>query len=167
MPTRHTAMIGFLLLAFIVLAEFAYYLPQLPDQLASHFDLIEGQAVGWSDKPGFVVATTFVVLILGAIFLTAGWLDRLPRSLVNLPNRTYWLALERRAATFARIRDWLRWFMVLTLMLITAITGLVLRANLTSPPRLSQFALWLVIGYLLLAVMMTVMLIQCFRIPRT
>ena len=53
------------------------------------------------------------------------------------------------------------------LLVLTVITGLALRANLTSPPQLSPSALWLVIGYLALAVVMSVMLIHRFRVPRT
>ncbi len=166
MSTRYSSSIAFVLVSLVVVAELTYYLPQLPDRLASHFDLA-GAANGRSSKPVFVLNIALVVALLGAIFVTLGSLHRVPKSIINLPNKAYWLAPERSTATFALLRDWLRWLLVLTLALIALIVGLALRANLASPPRLSSYAIWLVAGYAVIAVAMLVTLVRRFRISPT
>jgi serine/threonine-protein kinase len=164
MSARYSSSIAFVLVSLVVVAELAYYLPQLPDRLASHFDFA-GTANGWSDQSHFILTFALLIALMGAIFVTLGSLHRVPEAIISLPNKTYWLAPERRAATFALVRDWLRWFLVLTLALIALIVGLVLRANLAPPPQLSPFAFGLVIGYVVIAVAMLVTLIRRFRVP--
>jgi hypothetical protein len=85
--------------------------------------------------------------------------------LINLPNKGYWLAPERRDETLAFMRDWSRWFAVLTLGLITLIIGMALRANLAAPPQLPGYGLSAVVTYLVIAVAMVLAVFWRFRAP--
>jgi hypothetical protein len=56
--------------------------------------------------------------------------------MINLPNREYWLAPERRAETFAFMDRQLFWFGMATLALLGIIFQLVIQANLSPKPYL-------------------------------
>jgi uncharacterized membrane protein len=99
-------------------AYYLPYLPMLPDRLATHFDA-GGRANGWSNQAGFIRTVVILIAIATAIFLASGPLGHVPEWLINLPNKSYWLAPARRDDTFAFMRDWLRWFVVVTLALVT------------------------------------------------
>ena len=78
---------------------------QLADPVATHFGS-DYLANGFMTRDGYLAfslafSTLLPVIVAGAV----GWLPRLfPRS-VNVPNRDYWLAPERRAATLDEHRD--------------------------------------------------------------
>ena len=69
-----------------------------------------------------------------------------PDAVINVPNRDYWLAPQRRAATVAYIRRQMLIFGLALLAFICYVHWLVVKANGTSPPTLppSSFMLALV-----------------------
>ncbi|MFZ9682649.1 MAG: DUF1648 domain-containing protein [Cephaloticoccus sp.] len=90
----------FFLLVLAALAQAAWHYAHLPAQVATHFNL-EGQADGWSSRQAHVALQAGLALGLGLLFGNLGRiLRRLPDSLINLPNRDYWIAPAQRAATF-------------------------------------------------------------------
>ena len=68
--------------------------------------------------------------------------------MINLPNKDYWLAPERRAETFRILRDKIETFQIPLLILFVILNQLTIRANLTGE-NLSS-ASWLVLGAFLL-----------------
>jgi uncharacterized membrane protein len=162
MSSRLAPIIIFVLLCLALAGTVAYYLPMLPDPLATHFDAA-GRANAWSDHTSFVRSVAVLVAITAAIFFGGGLLGRIPDRLINLPNKDYWLASERRDETLAFMCDWLRWFVVLTLALLTLVIGMSLRANLATPPQLSGNALWLVAAYTVIALAMMLAAFWRFR----
>jgi uncharacterized membrane protein len=163
-PARPAPVIVFVLLCLGLAGTAAYYLPVLPERLATHFDA-GGHANGWSDHAGFIESVAALVLIMAAIFFGGGLIGRIPDRLINLPNKSYWLAHERRDQALAYLRDWLRWFVVLTLAMLTLVIGMALRANLAAPPRLSGYATWLIAAYVVLALAMLLTVFRRFRAP--
>ena len=164
MPARPAPIIVFVLLCLGLAGTAAYYLPVLPERLATHFDAA-GRANGWSDHAGLVESVSALVVIMAAIFLGGGLIGRIPDRLINLPNKGYWLAPERRDQALAFLRDWLRWFIVLTLAMLTLIIGMALRANLAAPPELSGYATWVIACYVVLVLAMLLTLFRRFRAP--
>jgi serine/threonine-protein kinase len=164
MPARPAPIIVFVLLCLGLAGTAAYYLPVLPERLATHFDAA-GRANGWSDHAGFVESVSALVVIMAAIFLGGGLIGRIPDRLINLPNKGYWLAPERRDQALAFLRDWLRWFIVLTLAMLTLIIGMALRANLAAPPELSGYATWVIAAYVVLVLAMLLTVFRRFRAP--
>ena len=57
---------------------------------------------------------------------------------INLPNRDYWLAPERRAETIAFLRAGLIWFGVLLVTFLCYVHWLVVVANRVQPAQLSE-----------------------------
>jgi len=165
MKSRYLPWIAFLLLAAFHVGQVAWYLPDLPARVAVHFDPT-GKANGWSSSAGVLTEAVVVIAIMAAIFASAGLLRRIPADLVNVPNKAYWMAAERREATFAFVRDWTRWVVVLTLTFLTAIFNAALRANLTTPPRLDPIWIWLAAVFAVAVVAMIAVLICHFRAPR-
>ena len=116
-------------LVVLFIAHFVYYYPLLPETVASHFDA-DGVPNGWMSKTAFVV-------ILGATFLftvgsTAGVALLLPHvhNGVNVPNREFWMAPERRATTLALISASLIWIACTVVTLLLVINYFVCRLNI-------------------------------------
>lgn len=135
---------------------------RLPDPLASHFDL-SGRPNGYEGKTSFALVAVGVSLFLLALFTSLPrTLMRMPHAYINLPNKAYWLAPERRAETFARLGTASDWMGCLTLGFLSAVFELVIRANLQRAPLSGQ--VWLLtVGYVI--VMLSVSL-GLFRMPK-
>lgn len=143
-----------------------YYYPRLPALIASHFG-VDGVANGWMGKQGFFVS--YAVMML----LTAGFLGgigliftKIPTELMNLPNKAYWLAPERRDATLNSLQDQMSWLGVATMVLFIATMQLTFQANMVNPPVLDNRTTLLVFAYLGYTLVWSVMLIRRFAVPR-
>ena len=64
----------------------------------------------------------------------------LPVSLVNVPNKEYWFAPERRESTLAYFRMSFAWFGCALLAFLIFVNELVFRANLETPRQLNTTA---------------------------
>jgi uncharacterized membrane protein len=120
----------FAALLVVAAALMAVYYPQLPERMASHFDGA-GHANGWTTKAFFFGVQTFVMLLVTLCFaILPQRIQKLPPDKFNLPNKDYWLAPERRAATIASVISAITWFGCATLVFMIAVTWLVIRVNL-------------------------------------
>lgn len=155
--------LALLTLTLLALIELAYFYPRLPDTVASHFDAA-GQADGWSSKAAFVQVNAGIILLLAILFPGISWLmARLPVDLINMPNREYWLAEERRAATLCTIQQQMEWLGVATLLLMIVILQGSLAASLTPDATLPAAAMWLPLaGFLIFMVVWTAAFIGRF-----
>lgn len=109
----------------------------LPEVVAAHFGA-SGSANGFMPRAfyvRFMLAIT-VALPLGLTVLTNVTL-RVSEARLNLPNREYWLAPERRAETLEYLRQQnMRVGFMLTVFLCY-VHWLVVHANAVTPPSLS------------------------------
>jgi uncharacterized membrane protein len=113
--------------------------------MASHFNAA-GDADGWMSKNSFFIFEGGILLLILAEFTLLPYLiEKMPASLINLPNKDFWLAKERRTETFGAIRSYFEWFSILLLALFIAINQIVFRANLIQE-NLSPLAMWLILG---------------------
>jgi uncharacterized membrane protein len=150
------------LLGIVALQAIVYY-PQLPAQLASHFDAA-GRPNGWSSKSAYFALQAFIVLVLTLCFAALpSWLERAPARLLNLPNKDYWLAPERRAATMARVASALTWFGCAVLAFIVVVTSLVIDFNLGHRRVLPATPIWALLGGI--AVCTVVLVLRLGRRP--
>ena len=126
-------------LVILALAETVYYTPRLPETVASHFGG-DGRPDGWSSKAGFLWAFWIMFGSMSAMF-GAIWffVPRVPDSLVNLPDKEYWLAPERRARTHEHIRSLILELGVATLIFMAFCQHQVLRFNLGQSERIEYF----------------------------
>jgi hypothetical protein len=101
----------------------------LPARVASHFDAA-GHPNGWMSRDGVVDFTLGLGILMPAFVLAtmagAGWL---PSHLVNLPNREYWLAPERRPAVRRVLLCFGLWFCCLNVLFVTGLHYLIVGAN--------------------------------------
>ncbi len=94
------------LLIGVFLAQIVYYYPNLPETVASHFNGL-GKPDGWMTKQNFVIFESVLLLIIIFEFTLLPFvIEKMPNSLINLPNKDYWLATERREATLGVIRGY-------------------------------------------------------------
>jgi hypothetical protein len=139
----------------------------MPSVVASHF-AGGGVANGFMPRGqyvGFMLAV--VVLVPSLLFFIGPLASRLPVQLINLPNRQYWLAPERRAATLVSLGNFGVWVAYATLGLLCLVNWFVVQANLQQPPRLEQPPLVgaLSLFFVALFVGMMVVLRRFFRVP--
>ena len=110
---------------------------QWPAQVATHFDL-RGTPDRWMDRVWNIVAYSALgvglpLMIYGIFSLCS----RFPTNMINLPRRDYWLAPERRAATFVELRRQALWLGCLIVLFVAGLYVLTLEANRHDPPQLS------------------------------
>ena len=151
--------VAFVLL-LVVLAAFVWHTSQaLPPIVASHF-AASGAANGFMPRGAYT--TLVVVLVVGAPLLLA----LVPAAAagkgakgLNIPNREYWLAPERREATIVFIRVSGRWFAAGVALFLGYVHWLVVRANELRPPVLSTAGIVsaLVVFFIALAAWLTVL----------
>lgn len=129
----------------VFLAQCVYYYSALPEKMASHFNAF-GEADAWTSKQNFFIFEVVILFLILAQFTLIPYLIKIsPISLINLPNKNYWLAKERRDETFSAIGEYFDWFSILLLTLFIAINQTVFRANLLKE-NLSPLAMWLILG---------------------
>jgi Domain of unknown function (DUF1648) len=129
-----------LFLAFVACAAiFVWFTGSaLPGLVASHFGSA-GTPNGFMPR-GVYIAFMLVFVIglpLLLVLVTSFALGR-PNARINLPNRDYWLAPERRAETIDFLRASLRWFGALLVAFLCYAHWLVVRANESQPVQLAQ-----------------------------
>jgi serine/threonine-protein kinase len=128
-------------------ATFVVYTARyLPDSVATHFD-VTGQADGWMSR---VVYIWFALAFLSGLpILIAYLITRLSRRLpqwTNIPNRAYWLAPERRAASMGFLAAQGFRLGCFIVMVTIGLHYTILVANQQSPPVLPMRTFSAVIG---------------------
>jgi uncharacterized membrane protein len=151
----------FVLLAIYAAVHFSYYYPQLPGVIASHFDA-RGTANGWQTKSvffGVFVGMSVLSIVIG--FGLAAIIGAVPMQLINLPNKQYWLAPERRTDTLEYLKAYFGWFSCSLYVVMIVAFDYAVQSNLhgDSPPSVSRlwFTLAAFMGFML------VWLIRLFR----
>ena len=156
----------FVLMVLLAVGQSAYYYPQLPDVVASHFNAA-GAPNDWTSKNAFygLYAAMIGLIVLVFAFVPAR-LGRLPVAWISLPHKDYWLAPERRRETMRRIAGQMLWFGSATLVFMIGTFELAMRANLVNPPRLSTFAMWVLLTlYSVYTLVWLIRLLLGFRKP--
>jgi serine/threonine-protein kinase len=135
-----------LLLLVGAVAQALYFYPKMPGRMAVHFDL-GGAPNGWMTRPvALGLHAGLVGLILIAFLGLPRLLPRMPRGLINLPNRAYWLAPSRRTETLRDLEGRLAWFGAAALLTRVLVQQLVFQASLTPAPRLPDAPFLAILG---------------------
>jgi len=119
----------YVLMAAVGLLYFSLLYPRLPDPMASHFNP-GGAATAWMPKSAFFMLIAIVTLAAGVpIFLVPRSMAKLPNNKINLANREYWLAPERRAETMQYLGIQMGWFGCAVLALLFSGLYIAVAAN--------------------------------------
>jgi uncharacterized membrane protein len=163
---KTNARLFFPLLLVLYMLQLAYYWPMLPARVASHFDAA-GRANGWQTREEFYAAAVLVALVLSIIFRVIPFLlHRLPVQFINLPNKDFWLASERKERTIADLDARMTVFGSATLGLLMIVMHFALEANLRPGGSLS--AVWMIgalVGYATFSLVWMILMIQKYRRP--
>lgn len=139
----------------------------LPDVVASHFGS-GGAANGFMPRVAYVAVMLVLVVFVPGLLHLLGWLSsRLPVQWINVPNRRYWLAPERREATVSSFGKLGVWASYATLALLSLVHWLVVRANSVHPSHLEEAPLVGGVAVYLVALLVgvAVLLGRFFRVP--
>jgi len=156
----------FVFLLFVGLVQANYQAGRLPRVIATHFGK-SGMANGWQTKGvSFYTEALLVLLAASIAFGVPRLIEMLPVSLVNLQNKEYWFAPERRADTLAYFRAQFAWFGCALLAFLLVVYELVFRANLVFPHQLNTTAFVAVLfAFLAFVMIWAVRLILHFSRP--
>ena len=124
----------------------------LPQEVPIHFDW-NGDPDRFTSRAGFLWSMTGLVIGTTAFLLFFGWLTpKIPDSMINLPNKEYWLAPERRETSHRRIQLMLVWVGSLTTLLFSAIAFLSWLVGMQYLANISPWV-WIVVAVYTVAIM--------------
>jgi hypothetical protein len=137
--------------------------------MASHFDA-RGVPNGWSTKEAFFqIFAGMTVLGAVLVFGMPKLIGVLPRQLINLPNKEYWLAPEQRADSLEFLGGWFAWFGFAVYALIAIAFDYAVQNNLQAPPGPNPMRLWFMLAlFAVFTIVWTIRLLARFgRVPGT
>lgn len=136
----------------------------LPARVATHFGP-SGEPDGWaSPTENAVIFMAISTLLFVLFYFMHRIIARVPVSMVNLPNKDYWLAPERAEASLAKLAVQFRMFGAAILLLMSVAQALAVQANLTKPPRLDNALFLGALGlFLVFSILWAISLYRAFR----
>jgi uncharacterized membrane protein len=160
---------GRLLFLFAIAAamiEALYYYPYLPERMAVHFNAA-GAADGWGDRRGFFISFGISYGLAAVLFGGMGLIIRgIPEKWINLPNKAYWLAPERKEQTYDTLTGHSFFLGALTLLLLDGALCLSMMANLGGPHTMPAEILWTMLALYAAAIVGSLIAVfRRFRIP--
>jgi uncharacterized membrane protein len=152
-----------LLLAMGVLDWVRRY-PLLPARMAAHFGP-HGEVNGWQSKERFFMSMAVVVGVsFVAGFIVPLLIGIMPASVINLPNKQYWLAPEQRQETMRYLSRRMGWFACAVLFLHLFVASEAISANMPSHGQFDIGATFAVLfGFVVFMGIWTILLLHHFR----
>jgi uncharacterized membrane protein len=115
-----------------------HYAPLLPLRMASHFGA-GGAPNGWMERGYFIDLNLGIAGLLTLVFLSVCFkLRSLDVASMNLPNKEYWMAPERRQETADTLTAYFLGFGTATLLLMLDVFHQVFRFNLAPSAALDH-----------------------------
>jgi hypothetical protein len=141
--------------------------PMLPERVATHFGA-DGLPNGWTARESFVATMALIVVLPVAFMQGIGLVvGRLPPSLINLPNRDYWLAGERRPHTIERLRVAMLELGNATLAFLIFVVWSVIDANRAAEARLGGAFKYGLFAFLAFTALWTFFLVRPYlKVPK-
>ena len=159
-----TLVLAFLYLLFI--ACLALTAGNLPERVATHFDL-NGQPNGWMSRSTHLAFIGGIGLVLPLIVTGVCFALRFaPDTSINIPNREFWLAPERRKETISFVFQHSLWLACGTVAFVTGVHLLIVQANRQIPVQLPIAPILAWAGCLIVGVTVwAVLMVRYFRSP--
>jgi uncharacterized membrane protein len=137
-----------LLLLVLATVYWIHYAPSLPTKIPTHFDG-HGNADAWSSPRAFARLYWEVILGLFLVFTSLAFaLQVIPRGLINLPRRDYWLSGELGGQTRLKLAENLLTFCAVTLIFFLLNFHQLVRAAIDQSNRLTGEFNWILGAYL-------------------
>jgi len=156
----------FLLLTVILeVVQVIYAYPRLPQKVAIHFSAL-GVADSYSSKLTASFWQLMIMFSLSIIFyLLSKFIYKIPKNLINLPYKNYWLSSEKKTETYKIISNSLVQICAFTNLLLIAVFQLAVNANISGSLKLSINPLWLMVVYLFFITINIIKLLKFFGNP--
>ncbi len=143
----------------VVLGQF------LPERVATHFSF-SGQPNAWSSNLSNTLFFCAMFAFINLLFLSIPFLLRkLPVSLINMPNREYWLSPERRAESVLRVGMHMAEFGIGVNLFMMAVEYLSFLANRSTAPLSPVGLIVLASAFLSFMIFWIVRFVRAFRLP--
>jgi uncharacterized membrane protein len=166
MSARNIPRSLFFAIILAAIAECVHDYSLLPDRLASHFSA-SGIPNGWMTKSQFLI--TYAAMLLPALaveFWVPYRMANKSDAQLRLPNKEYWLAPERRSATFAYFETFFSWYGCALLFVEVFAMSFALRANFDTPPHLPTGPIVsVIVGFGLFNVAAVIAMYRHFALP--
>ena len=121
LPSRRGLVMLFLGAVVVDAAIIGYASFELPERVAAHFNTF-GEPDRWMGRRGFLVLQVVLVALISGVFLGLSWLmAKLPPDMINVPNKAFWLAGERRNSVIAFTSEYLLLLGVATVLFFAAL----------------------------------------------
>ncbi|MCE9598199.1 MAG: DUF1648 domain-containing protein [Spirochaetia bacterium] len=137
----------------------------LPDRVATHFD-IYGHPDSWASNLSNTILFCGLFVFFGLLFSGVKFLlGKLPASLINMPNREYWFAPERREASLAKVAIFMAEFGFFANLFFTAILFLTFYANRNATGLSISLMLVMLAAFLVFVIGWIIHLYRAFKLP--
>lgn len=142
-------------IGFLVYVQ--YSTSQLPERVATHFGA-DGTPNGWMSRDKHLLfmgifGVGIPLFIVGLVLIS----KFIPISFVNLPNRDYWLAPERKQESYLYISRYMIWMGCIMFVFFAGIQYSIVKANQSSPVKMPNELFWpLLIGFLVVMALWTI-----------
>ena len=145
--------LGLLVVAAIAtIAQVLWFSTKLPDPVASHFGP-NGQPDAWMSRTGFLAMLVLLQVGMAGFMLAIAYgMKWIPASLLNMPNKEYWLHPDRRDESLRKNGSMLILISGLTGIFLAVIDQLICETNVRANGPLPQGVLFLALGLYLVAV---------------
>jgi uncharacterized membrane protein len=155
-------LIALVIPSLLAAVQYLVYGSKLPARIATHFDA-QGVANGWMAPGDFFAfyAGILAFMLVVVVVLAPASIGRLPASMINLPNREYWLAPERVGETRRKLGNLMAGFGLGVGLFIVYVMQLVLQTAAEGKSTLN--AIPAVIGFLVFVAGFVVVLVRSFR----
>lgn len=118
-------------------------------------------------KGWFLIFMILMFIVLsGSIYLTSYLMNKIPDSLINLPNKKYHLNPERKDITIRAMNNFLLLSISLTIALLIAVNYLTFSLNLRNSDKLSSsFEIILIVYLLIIFALIAKLYLKFKRVP--
>lgn len=128
-----------------ILLSFIYYLYS-PDTVPTHFNT-QGIPDSWIDKNSNLILWVGMYLVMTALFsLIPLIIRKTPLKYINLPNKQYWLAPEKKDNTIQNVSDMLFQFGAVLNIFFIVLRFIVFRAVSYREYKLNTTSMFILLG---------------------
>ena len=156
----------FLLVAAIAFSvSVFYFLPSLPDRLATHFGAT-GQPNGWMTREQHSIGITLLGFGLPAFVIGICYCLRFfPASMLNVPRASYWRSPEHYPEACRILLRWSVWFGAISFLWTGILNYQLVLANRLSPPFLAPIPVVILSGIYIVAtgILIVVLMLQFLK----
>lgn len=142
-----------------------YFLPGLPDRLATHFGG-SGQPNGWMTRDQHILGITLLGFGLPALVIGICYSLRFfPSSMLNVPRASYWRSPEHYPEACRILLRWSFWFGAVSFIWTGVLNYQLILANRLNPPFLAPLPVVILSGIYVAAtgVLVAVLILQFLK----